>query len=73
MLKIIKRFMLFTLISFTAVSCLGPFHLTSNLLTWNKTVGGKFVNELVFFSLWIIPAYEVSIILDAIVINTIDF
>ena len=41
-------------------SCIGSFALTNKLLSWNKQVGNKFVNELVFFAFWIIPVYEVS-------------
>jgi len=61
--------------TFTAVltSCIGPFHMTGRLLEWNKNLHCKFVNELVFVALWILPVYEVSILLDAVVLNTIDF
>ena len=54
-------------------SCIGSFSLTNKLLGWNKQVGNKFVNELVFFAFWIIPVYEVSVIADALVINSIEF
>ena len=36
-------------------SCIGSFQLTNKLLTWNKQIGNKFVNELVFFAFWILP------------------
>jgi hypothetical protein len=54
-------------------SCIGSFSLTSKLLSWNKTVGDKFVNELVFFAFWILPVYEVSTLADIIVLNSIEF
>lgn len=54
-------------------SCIGSFSLTSKLLSWNKTVGDKFVNELVFFAFWILPVYEVSTLADVIVLNSIEF
>lgn len=54
-------------------SCIGSFALTNKLLSWNKQVGNKFVNELVFFAFWIIPVYEVSALADILVINTIEF
>ncbi|MDE6418213.1 MAG: DUF3332 domain-containing protein [Duncaniella sp.] len=54
-------------------SCIGSFSLSHKLLGWNKQVGGKVVNELVFIAFCIIPVYEVSILADAIVFNSIEF
>lgn len=54
-------------------SCIGSFSLTNRLLTWNNTVGNKFVNELVFFAFWILPVYEVSCLADVLVLNSIEF
>ncbi len=54
-------------------SCIGSFALTSKVLGWNRQVGNKFVNELVFFAFWILPVYEVTAIADVLVINSIEF
>lgn len=54
-------------------SCIGSFALTNKLLSWNKQVGNKFVNELVFFAFWVLPVYEVSCLADVLVINSIEF
>lgn len=54
-------------------SCIGSFALSNKLLSWNKQVGNKFVNELVFFSFWILPVYEVSMLADVLVLNSIEF
>ena len=54
-------------------SCIGSFGLTNKLLSWNKQVGSKFVNELVFVAFWILPVYEVSGLADILVINSIEF
>lgn len=54
-------------------SCIGSFSLTNKLMDWNKTIGSKFVNELVFVAFWIIPVYEVSALADILVINSIEF
>lgn len=54
-------------------SCIGSFALTNKLLNWNKTVGNKFVNELVFFAFWVLPVYEVAGLADFLVINSIEF
>lgn len=59
--------------SMMSTSCIGSFSMTNHLLAWNKQVGNKFVNELVFFAFWILPAYEISILADVLVLNSIEF
>ena len=54
-------------------SCIGSFKLTNKVLSWNHQIGNKFVNELVFVGLWILPVYEISAIADALIINSIEF
>ncbi|MDE5874813.1 MAG: DUF3332 domain-containing protein [Muribaculaceae bacterium] len=54
-------------------SCIGSFALTNRVLSWNKQVGSKFVNELVFFAFWVLPVYEVTSIADLLVLNSIEF
>ncbi len=59
--------------SMLTTSCIGSFTLTNKLLAWNRSVGGKVVNELVFIGFWILPVYEVSALADLLVINSIEF
>lgn len=55
-------------------SCIGSFALTNKVLDWNKQLtNNNFVNELIFIGLHIVPVYEVSILADALVINSIEF
>ena len=54
-------------------SCIGSFQLSNKVLAWNKQVGNKFVNELVFFAFWILPVYEITGIADVLVFNSIEF
>ena len=54
-------------------SCIGSFALSNKVLAWNQTIDNKFVNELVFIALWIVPVYEVSMFIDSVVINSIEF
>lgn len=54
-------------------SCIGSFSLTNSVMSWNKQVGNKFVNELVFVAFWILPVYEVTGIADLLVLNSIEF
>ena len=57
----------------TLPSCIGSFTLSNKLLSWNKQIGNKFVNELVFFAFWVLPVYEVSGLADILVLNSIEF
>lgn len=54
-------------------SCIGSFQLTNKMLNWNRQIGNKFVNELVFFAFWFVPVYEVSALADLVVLNSIEF
>lgn len=53
--------------------CYGPFRLTKKLHAWNGTVGEKWVNELVFLGLNVLPVYGFAALGDAIVFNSIEF
>lgn len=54
-------------------SCIGPFSVTKSMWSWNSGIGSKFLNEIVFLALHIIPVYEVVYLADILVFNTIDF
>lgn len=54
-------------------SCIGSFGLTNKLLSWNKSVGSKFANEVVFFAFWVLPVYEITLLADVVVLNSIEF
>ncbi len=53
--------------------CFGEFGLTRKVYEFNQGVGGKFVNQIVFWAMCVIPVYEVAGMLDVIIFNTIEF
>ena len=59
--------------SMTMQSCIGSFALFNKVKDWNDHVGDKFVNELVFVAMWILPVYELSFAADLFILNTIEF
>lgn len=59
--------------SFFFSSCIGSFALTNRVLSWNKSIGPKFLNELVFVAFWIVPVYEVTGLADMLILNSIEF
>ena len=54
-------------------ACYGPFRLTKKLHQWNGEIGNKWVNEAIFLALVIIPVYEISVLADGIIFNSIEF
>ena len=59
--------------SLTFSSCIGSFGLTHKVLDWNKSIGSKWVNEVVFFCFMVLPVYELTGLADVLVINSIEF
>lgn len=57
----------------TQTACIGSFSLTRGLLSWNQSLGHKFVNWLVFLAFVIIPVYGIAILADALVFNSLEF
>jgi len=60
-------------------ACYGPFNLTRNVYHFNSGVKGsgeineKWMKEVVFFGMIIIPVYMFSTLLDAFIFNAIQF
>lgn len=77
MKKMMTRAVVIALIGATGVAmtgCYGPFRLTNKLHTWNGQVSQKkFVNELVFLAMCIIPAYEICLLGDGLILNSIEW
>lgn len=54
-------------------SCIGSFRLTNQVKDWNQSVGNKWINEVIFLAFHIVPVYEITMFIDAIVLNSIEF
>ena len=55
-------------------ACYGSFEMTRSLHQWNgQATDNKFVNGLLFVGLVIIPVYEISLLVDGFVFNSIEF
>ncbi|MDR2652795.1 MAG: DUF3332 domain-containing protein [Prevotellaceae bacterium] len=72
-MKKVKIFVVTCIVTFVMSSCIGSFKLTNQLLDWNKDVGSKFANEVVFLAFHIIPIYEVCYLADFLVLNSVEF
>lgn len=55
-------------------SCIGSFGLFNKVRDWNSGISdSKFVNELLFIALHIVPVYEICYFADIVVLNSIEF
>jgi hypothetical protein len=57
----------------TSFGCYGSFNLVKKVYKYNGTVGDKWTIEIVFLVMAIIPVYEVSAFVDAVLFNSIEF
>ncbi len=73
MKKSVKLFAVLLSATILCSSCIGSFGLTSKVKDWNDNLGDKWVNELVFLGLNIVPIYSISLFVDAVVLNSIEF
>lgn len=71
--KIVVAALLLAGSSLVFSSCIGSFQMTHRVLSWNKQIGNKFANELVFVCFCILPVYGVTLAIDALVMNSIEF
>jgi hypothetical protein len=74
--KLFTSVALAVLVVFTSTlsSCLGGFRAFNSLLDFNNSISqSRFVNNLVFWVLWIIPVYGLFMFGDLIIFNLIEF
>lgn len=73
-MKKVKVLVMVVAASFMLNSCLGSFSAFNNLRSWNEgAANGKFVNNLIFWGLHIVPVYPLFFIGDLIIFNVIEF
>lgn len=62
-----------------STACYGPFNLTKNVYHWNSNIKGngqisdKWMKEIVFFGMLIVPAYMFLALLDTFIFNSMHF
>lgn len=57
-----------------STSCLGSFHAVTSLKHWNDSASdNKFVNNLLFWAMNIVPVYPIFVLGDAVIFNLIEF
>lgn len=70
MKKLVATLVLFT---FVLTGCFGSFNLTRKVYQFNKSQGDKWVQEIVFIVLVVVPVYGLSALADGVVFNSVEF
>ena len=74
-MKKTKMFAIATLVTAGSImtSCIGSFTLSSRVLEWNQGLGSKWVNEVVFLAMNIVPVYPITMLADGVILNSVEF
>lgn len=55
-------------------SCLGPDNLYRSVKNWNASLSDQdWINEIVYIAFVIVPVYQVALIGDQLIFNTISY
>lgn len=73
MFKHVVVLLLIASMAVMSVGCYGSFNLTKKVYNWNGTMGDKWVVELVFLGLNIVPVYGIAGFIDVYILNLIEF
>lgn len=73
MKNILKPAVLAIVTSTMLTGCIGQFALTDNVYEWNKKQGNKWVAEGLFLVMTVIPVYGATLLIDGVVLNSIEF
>lgn len=71
-----KKFVICGMLSLSILftSCLGSFSAFNSLRDWNQGISdSRFINNVVFWALIIVPVYEIFLIGDTLIFNPIEF
>lgn len=71
--KVNSPIALTVLVAFLTAGCIGPFTLSRGLGRWNAQVGNKWEAQLVFLGLVVLHAYQITGLIDLIILNPIAF
>ena len=68
-----KAVIAITLAAFVFTGCTGSFNLTRKVYNWHRSQSDKWVDEIGFLVVALLPVYGLSMLADAIVFNSIEF
>jgi hypothetical protein len=74
MKKLFAPLILATAISAAAPGCYGSYGAFHKVHKWNgQATNNKIANSFIHFALWVVPVYEIILLGDFLIFNTIEF
>lgn len=52
--------------------CIGSFALTKMVFDWNRGLGPWYVQEIVFLVFILLPVYNITVLVDAVILNLVE-
>ncbi len=71
--KLVSMAMLAIILTVGVAGCFGNFAATRKVYQFNESFGDKWMNQIMFWVLAIVPAYEIAGFADVVLFNTIEF
>jgi hypothetical protein len=65
--------MLVVILTVGVAGCFGNFAATRKVYEFNGSFGDKWMNQIMFWVLTFVPAYEIAAFADVVLFNTIEF
>lgn len=63
-----------SIFGFTQIGCMGSFNLTNGIYDWNENAtSNRIANNIIFWAFLIVPVYGVSLFLDGVIFNFLEF
>ena len=59
--------------SLTSTGCFGSFNLVKKVYKFNEGFGDKWINEIGFLVMTIVPVYGIAATIDVLILNSIEF
>lgn len=73
-MKCLAPLLLVSALATTQPACYGSYGAFNKIHKWNgKATGNKITNSAIHLGLWILPVYELCILGDFFIFNTIEF
>lgn len=71
--KLVSMAMLAIILTVGVAGCFGNFAATRKVYQFNESFGDKWMNQIMFWVLFVVPAYEIAGFADVVLFNTIEF
>ncbi len=72
-IKLVSMAMLVVILTVGVAGCFGNFAATRKVYEFNGSFGDKWMNQIMFWVLTFVPAYEIAAFADVVLFNTIEF